>query len=180
MTTSTITPVHRQTALYLLKKSLSASATRFDITASENPVYSVYQTLMVDAGHDPAAWAPAIAAAMDRVIADITCDIMPGASLPCTLRASKIADPVYGFDPVTGETAPPYGAEVIDVMAIDNLPSELPRDASAFFGRQLLERVLTELLKGGGSEVIRRATIAENGKLTPNFEYLDDYLSAQV
>ena len=115
-----------------------------------------------------------------RVIADITCDIMPGASLPCTLRASKIADPVYGFDPITGETAPPYGAEVIDVMAIDNLPSELPRDASAFFGRQLLERVLTELLKGGGSEVIRRATIAENGKLTPNFEYLDDYLSAQV
>ena len=115
-----------------------------------------------------------------KVIADITCDIVPDSSVPSTVRASKIADPVYGFDPVSGIETPPYQPGSIDVMAIDNLPSELPRDASAFFGRQLLEKILPELLKGRSSEAIRRGMIAENGSLTAGFGYLTDYVAIHV
>jgi saccharopine dehydrogenase (NAD+, L-lysine forming) len=112
-----------------------------------------------------------------EVIADITCDMMPDSSVPCTLRPSKIADPIYGFDPHTNTETPPFLPTSVDVMAIDNLPSELPRDASAFFGRQLLERILPELLKGRESAAVRRGMIAEKGDLTPEFEYLRDYVS---
>lgn len=115
-----------------------------------------------------------------KVIADITCDIMPGSSVPSTVRASKIADPVYGFEPASGLECQPYAPGSIDVMAIDNLPSELPRDASAFFGRQLLEKILPELLKGRNSDAIRRGMIAENGSLTTGFGYLTDYVAIHV
>jgi hypothetical protein len=64
-------------------------------------------------------------------------------------------------------------------MAIDNLPSELPRDASAFFGQQLLERVLPELLLINHTGAIERATIAENGQLGPHFQYLQSYVDGK-
>lgn len=115
-----------------------------------------------------------------KVIADITCDIMPDSSVPSTIRASKIADPVYGFDPRTGREVLPFQADSVDVMAIDNLPSELPRDASAFFGRQLLDKILPELLKGRASDVICRAMITDNARLTPEFEYLTDYVAVHI
>jgi hypothetical protein len=112
-----------------------------------------------------------------RVIADITCDIMPGSSVPCTIRPSKIADPVFGFNPATGAECAAFAPEGIDIMAIDNLPSELPRDASAFFGRQLLDKILPELLVGRQSAVVRRGMITESGALTPAFDYLKDYVA---
>ncbi|MFN0174302.1 MAG: NAD(P)-dependent oxidoreductase [Saprospiraceae bacterium] len=112
-----------------------------------------------------------------QVIADITCDLMPASSVPSTIRATKIADPVYGFDPVSGTEVAPYLPSAVDMMTIDNLPSELPRDASAFFGRQLLERILPELLKGRESAAICRGMIAENGALTAEFAYLADYVN---
>ncbi len=115
-----------------------------------------------------------------KVIADITCDIMPDSSVPSTVRASTIAEPVYGFRPASQQECPPFQPDAIDVMAIDNLPSELPRDASAFFGRQLLEKILPELLMGYDSAVVRRGMIAEKGHLTPEFAYLADYVAAQV
>ena len=111
-----------------------------------------------------------------KTIADITCDLMPYSSVPCTVRASKIADPVFGFDPATGLEVPPYDNSPVDVMAIDNLPSELPRDASAFFGRQMLGAIFPELLLGKDSPVIRRGMIAQDGKLTEAFEDLEDYV----
>jgi alanine dehydrogenase len=114
-----------------------------------------------------------------RVIADITCDLVPNSSVPSTIRASKIADPLYGFDPATGKECAPCQPHGIDVMAIDNLPSELPRDASAFFGRQLLEKILPELLKGRDSAAICRGMIAENGALTQEFAYLEDYVASK-
>jgi hypothetical protein len=114
-----------------------------------------------------------------RVIADITCDIMPGSSVPCTIRPSKIADPVYGFSRVTGEETAAFQPESIDMMAIDNLPSELPRDASAFFGRQLLDKILPELLVGRESAAIRRGMITEAGQLTEAFQYLSDYAAGK-
>lgn len=114
-----------------------------------------------------------------QVIADITCDLMPDSSVPCTIRASKIADPVFGFNRTSGEETAPYQSGSIDLMAIDNLPSELPRDASAFFGRQLLDRILPELLKGRESAAIRRGMITEDGQLTEEFSYLKGYVAGE-
>lgn len=113
-----------------------------------------------------------------QVIADITCDLMPDSSVPSTLRATKIADPVYGFDPVRNSEIPAFEVQGVDMMTIDNLPSELPRDASAFFGRQLLEKILPELLKGRESAAICRGMITEEGALTQEFDYLSEYVKA--
>ncbi len=110
-----------------------------------------------------------------RVIADVTCDIAPESSVPSTLRASTIQDPVYGYDPRTQKEIAAYNPEGIDIMAIDNLPNELPRDASQAFGTQFIEHVLTELIGDSDSPVLARATIAEEGRLTDNFNYLSDF-----
>jgi hypothetical protein len=102
---------------------------------------------------------------------------MPGASVPATIRPTHIDDPVFGFDPKTGLETAPYQPGSIDVMAIDNLPSELPRDASVFFGEQLMIFILPELIRASQSDVLRRATITDQGVLTPAFEYLSDYVT---
>lgn len=115
-----------------------------------------------------------------QVIADISCDLMPGSSVPSTIRASSIAEPVYGFNRYTGEECAPYTPDCVDVMAIDNLPSELPRDASNFFGSQLIDNVLPELIHTFDSPIIQRATIAEHGHLTEPYRYLADYVAEQV
>lgn len=115
-----------------------------------------------------------------RTIADITCDIMPGSSVPSTIRPSTIADALYGFDPFANAECPLYAPQGIDIMAIDNLPSELPRDASVFFGDQLIKNILPELLQGRDSDVIRRGMVAENGQLGPHFDYLSDYAAGKM
>jgi saccharopine dehydrogenase (NAD+, L-lysine forming) len=109
-----------------------------------------------------------------QVIADVTCDIAPVSSVPSTIRPSTIAEPVYGFDPQKKREILPYSSRAVDIMAVDNLPNELPRDASESFGAQFIENILPELRKDA-SEVLERATIAENGKLGPHFTYLKDY-----
>ncbi|MCS6929257.1 MAG: NAD(P)-dependent oxidoreductase [Saprospiraceae bacterium] len=111
-----------------------------------------------------------------QVIADISCDLAPHGAVPTTIRPSTIAEPVYGIHRFTGKECPPFTPEGIDVMAIDNLPSELPRDASGFFGQQLIANVLPELLQGLDRPIIRRATIAEEGHLTEPYRYLSDYV----
>ena len=111
-----------------------------------------------------------------KVIADITCDIM--GSIPSTLRASIIEDPFYGFNPNTGKEELAFtDSGNITVMAVDNLPNELPRDASKDFGKNLIESVIPSLLGKDDDGVIERATIAKDGKLTDRFEYLSDWLS---
>lgn len=111
-----------------------------------------------------------------KVIADVTCDIAPASSVPSTLRASTIADPIYGYHPFTESECPPFQPDSIDVMAIDNLPNELPRDASAFFGDQFIKNVLDPFLEGKDNPVIIRATITCDGALTEQFGYLEDYV----
>jgi saccharopine dehydrogenase (NAD+, L-lysine forming) len=109
------------------------------------------------------------------VIADISCDI--NGSIPSTLRSTTISDPFYGYNPVTETEEPPFsGAANIIVMAIDNLPGELPRDASHDFGKQLMQNVLHGLFTGQESIMIENATILKNSRLTPSFDYLNDYL----
>ena len=111
-----------------------------------------------------------------QVIADISCDIAPEASVPCTLRASTIADPVYGYDPRTNRETQPYQTGSIDVMAIDNLPNELPRDASETFGNQFINHILPQFFNGDEGNVLKRATITRDGLLTENFWYLQEYV----
>lgn len=111
-----------------------------------------------------------------KTIADVTCDIAPVSSIPSTIKASTIADPIFGYDPKTGEERTPFQEGIIDMMTIDNLPNELPRDASQAFGNQFITHVIQELLKDEMSEMILRASVAKNGDLGPHFEYLRDYI----
>lgn len=107
-----------------------------------------------------------------QTIADITDDA--GGSVPINLGDQSIEDPVYGIDKTTFEKTAPYLPTSIDLMAVGNLPNELPRDASRYFGEQLIKFVLEDLVKGG-SLVIDKATIVKEGKLTDHFEYLKEY-----
>ncbi|MBL7793523.1 MAG: alanine dehydrogenase [Saprospiraceae bacterium] len=110
-----------------------------------------------------------------RVIADITCDIAPNSSIPSTLFATSIANPIFGYDPFLEHEASPHQSHVIDMMTIDNLPSELPRDASTAFGEMLIKHLIPELL-AKDSPMVERATIADGGGLKPRFSYLQDYV----
>lgn len=108
------------------------------------------------------------------VIADITCDI--DGSIPTTIRASKIKDPVYDVDRESMEELPAFGKQnSISVMAIDNLPTELPRDASEDFGKQLMANFIPELVKPS-SAVLEMATITKDGDLTLEYMYLQDFV----
>lgn len=109
-----------------------------------------------------------------KVIADITCD--PYGSIPINLGVSTIPDPVYGVNRFTLEKTAPFQTtdDTIDIMAVDNLPNELPRDASEHFGKYMIKYILPELMLEE-SKILHRATICEGGKLTPHNEYLADY-----
>jgi saccharopine dehydrogenase (NAD+, L-lysine-forming) len=107
-----------------------------------------------------------------QTIADITDDI--NGSVPINLGDQSIEDPIYGVDKKSYQKTAPYLPGSIDVMAVGNLPNELPRDASRYFGEQLIKYVLEDLIKDG-SPIIRRATIVEKGKLTKEFQYLKEY-----
>lgn len=108
-----------------------------------------------------------------EVVADISCDI--GGPIDSTLRATTIADPFFGYDRNTGKEVPAGSKGSITVMSVDNLPCELPRDASEAFGRDLLERVLPRMLVSDSEGMIERATIAEAGELSPAWKKLADY-----
>ncbi|GAC1454533.1 MAG: NAD(P)-dependent oxidoreductase [Chitinophagaceae bacterium] len=111
-----------------------------------------------------------------QTIADITDDA--NGSVPINLGDQTIENPVYGTDRKTFQKTAPYLPGSIDVMAVGNLPNELPRDASRYFGEQLIKYVLEDLLKGGSS-IIDRATMIKNGQLTPHFNYLKDYAAGR-
>ncbi len=113
-----------------------------------------------------------------QVISDVTCDIAPVSSIPSTLRATTIDEPVFGYDPQMGTETTAFQPHVIDMMTIDNLPNELPRDASKSFGEQFIEHVLPELLKSE-SAMIGRATIATGGALTKTYHYLQGYVDGE-
>ncbi len=107
------------------------------------------------------------------VIADVSCDIKK--PIPSTLRASTIEEPFYGYDPETCTEGEPFDHKNITVMAVDNLPGELPRDASAEFANKLVDDVFPAFLNDRDG-IIERATIVREGGLTRNFSYLDDYI----
>jgi len=113
-----------------------------------------------------------------KIVADITCDI--DGSVPTTKKPSSITDPLYDYDASTDTTHPPLSNEnFVTVMAVDNLPCELPRSASEEFGRDLIDRILRPLLTGDSEGIIDRATIASAGQLTKHFSYLQEYVNQQ-
>ena len=107
------------------------------------------------------------------VIADVTCDL--NGSIPSTTKASTIEEPFYGYDTKSEKITEPFSKDAVTVMAVDNLPCELPRNASEDFGKELIEKVLPSLLQKDSDGMIERATIVKDGKLMERFSYLKDY-----
>lgn len=110
-----------------------------------------------------------------RVIADITCDVE--GSIPITTRATPIEDPVIGWNSFAKKETKPYMPNTVDVMAVTNLPCELPADASEEFGASMVAHIMPLLITGDKEDIIKRATITEGGKLTEHFNYLEDYIA---
>jgi hypothetical protein len=112
-----------------------------------------------------------------NLVADISCDV--DGPVASTLRASTIADPFYGYDPRTEKEVAFDTQDAITVMAVDNLPCELPKDASEGFGDMFLENVIPAFFNGDERGILKRAKITENGKLTERFSYLQDYVDSK-
>lgn len=112
-----------------------------------------------------------------KIVADISCDI--NGPVASTIRPSTIDKPLYGYDPQTESEVDFMTKNAIGVMAVDNLPCELPRDASEDFGNELITKVLPSLINEDSDTIIERATICENGKLTSYFSYLQDYVDGK-
>lgn len=110
-----------------------------------------------------------------KVIADITCDI--NGSIPTTIRPSTIADPIYGVDKQSGKEADAYSDNSITVMAVDNLPCEIPMDASIGFSEMMSERIIPSFMNGDKDGILERgAMTTTDGKLTERFSFLQDYV----
>tara|TARA_B100001250_G_scaffold182195_1_gene156744 strand:+ start:615 stop:1823 length:1209 start_codon:yes stop_codon:yes gene_type:complete len=110
-----------------------------------------------------------------KVVADISCDI--DGPVASTIRSSIITDPIYGYDPITEKEVPFQEEGAIAVMAVSNLPCELPKDASEDFGNELLEKIIPCLIHEDIQQIISDATICSAGDLTSNFEYLRNYIN---
>ncbi len=110
-----------------------------------------------------------------KVIGDITCDIE--GSIPATKKASTIDNPLYDYNPSEDKVEDLFTDEAnLTVMSVDNLPGELPRDASLDFGEDLIQNVLPPLMESDDQQVITRATITNQGVLTDSFRYLQDFV----
>lgn len=108
------------------------------------------------------------------VVADISCDI--DGPVASTIRPSTIADPIYGYNPLTELEVDFKQDGAIAVMAVDNLPCELPKDASADFGDELIKHVLPLLANGDQDQILLNATETTlDGTLMPHFSYLKEY-----
>ena len=110
-----------------------------------------------------------------KVVADVSCDI--NGPVACTIKPSTIADPIYGYDKQSEQEIDFRNEGAIAVMAVDNLPCELPKDASEDFGNEMLAKIIPSLLISDDEQIIANATICKAGDLTPNFEYLRNYVN---
>jgi len=109
-----------------------------------------------------------------KIVADISCDV--GGPLACTVRSSTIADPFYGYYPAEDKEVDMQHPAAIVVMAVDNLPCELPRDASTGFGDMFLQHVIPAFFNNDKDGILDRAKITEKGRLTENFRFLEGYV----
>jgi alanine dehydrogenase len=112
-----------------------------------------------------------------KVVADISCDVK--GPIACTLRSSTIEEPIYGYFPLEDREVEVFHPAAIVVMAVDNLPCEIPKDASEGFGEQFMEHVIPAFFNGDKDGILQRAKITEKGRLTERFSYLQDYVDAK-
>ena len=112
-----------------------------------------------------------------KVVGDISCDV--NGPIASTLRSSTIAEPLYGYLPNEDKEVDVFHPAAIVVMAVDNLPCELPKDASEGFGEMFMEHVIPAFFNGDKDGILQRAKITEKGKLTPRFSYLQDYVDGK-
>jgi alanine dehydrogenase len=112
-----------------------------------------------------------------NLVADISCDV--DGPVASTLRASTIADPFYGYNAAAEKEVAFNDQDAITVMAVDNLPCELPKDASEGFGNMFLEHVIPAFFNNDERSILKRARITEKGKLTERFSYLQDYVDGK-
>ena len=112
-----------------------------------------------------------------KVVADISCDT--NGPIACTIKASTIADPIFGYLPFDGSEVLYTHPGAIVVMSVDNLPCELPKDASEGFGEMFMEHVIPAFFNNDKDGILTRAKMTENGKLTPRFDYLQDYVDGK-
>ncbi|MFQ6600096.1 NAD(P)-dependent oxidoreductase [Flavobacterium sp. C3NV] len=112
-----------------------------------------------------------------KVVADISCDVK--GPIACTLRSSTIEEPIYGYFPLEDKEVEVFHPAAVVVMAVDNLPCEIPKDASEGFGEQFMEHVIPAFFNGDKDGILQRAKITENGKLTERFSYLQDYVDGK-
>ena len=109
-----------------------------------------------------------------KVVADISCDI--NGPVGSTIRSSSISSPIYGYDPDTESETDYNTNNSIAVMAVDNLPCELPKDSSEEFGKTFINKILPAFFNGDSDDILSRSKMTENGKLTPKFSYLQKYV----
>lgn len=112
-----------------------------------------------------------------QVVADISCDV--DGPIACTLKASTIADPFFGYLPNEHKEVPFTHPGSIMVMSVDNLPCELPKDASEGFGEMFMKHVIPAFFNGDKDGILQRARMTENGKLTERFNYLQEYVDGK-
>ena len=112
-----------------------------------------------------------------KIVGDISCDI--NGPIASTLRSSTIEEPFYGYLPFENKEVDLFHPAAIVVMAVDNLPCELPKDASEGFGEMFIEKVMPAFFDGDKDGILARAKITENGKLTARFSYLQDYVDGE-
>lgn len=110
-----------------------------------------------------------------KVVADISCDA--DGSIACTLRPSTIAEPFYGYNPKENKEVEIFHPSSIGVMAVNNLPCEISKDASEGFSDMLMEYVIPAFFNNDKEGVLERAQITKNGALMPRFKYLNGYVT---
>ena len=110
-----------------------------------------------------------------KIVADVSCDV--NGPIACTLRASTIEDPLYGYLPSENKEVDVFHPAAIVVMAVDNLHCELPKDASEGFGEMFTQHVIPAFFNNDADGILARAKMTENGVLTERFNYLHDYVA---
>jgi len=117
-----------------------------------------------------------------QIIGDISCDIEGG--VECTVKATDPGKPVFTYNPVSGEVSDEINNDGIVIMSVDNLPSELPKDASEYFSG-ILKTLIPDMVEADFtadfdqlklSDSIKKAIICYRGRLTPDYIYLEKYL----
>jgi alanine dehydrogenase len=112
-----------------------------------------------------------------KVVADISCDV--NGPIACTIKASTIAEPLFGYLPGEHKEVDVFHPAAIVVMSVDNLPCELPKDASEGFGEMFMKNVIPAFFNNDKDGILQRAKMTENGKLTERFRYLQDFVDGK-